>query len=305
MEYLYKDLKNQLSKNGINIINTDYYQIIDLWKSWYKGNVENFHKYNVTLYDGTTTSCEMKTMSMAKKLCEDMTKLLWSDKCNISIGSDKKNKQLWKILDSKKNNFSIMLPRLIEYGCALGTSAMVEYKDETGDIRIEYITDAMNIIPYKYDNFNITGFVAINQWTESTNNKIIYFNHLTYHEFLPVKQEDNTYSYKYVKMNELYKSTDSISLGKPIDFGIKFPNVEEIVTYDTDTPHFQIFRPNIANNLDISTPMGISMFANSIDRLKSLDTKYDSFYNEFIYLRKKIVVYAKAVRDTRQSGSNS
>ena len=127
----------------------------------YKGNVENFHKYNVTLYDGTTTSCEMKTMSMAKKLCEDMTKLLWSDKCNISIGSDKKTKQLWNILDSKKNNFSIMLPRLIEYGCALGTSAMVEYKDETGDTRIEYITDAMNIIPYKYDNFNITGFVLL------------------------------------------------------------------------------------------------------------------------------------------------
>ena len=38
---IYEDLKKQLSKKGVNIINTDYYELIDVWKSWYKGVVDD------------------------------------------------------------------------------------------------------------------------------------------------------------------------------------------------------------------------------------------------------------------------
>lgn len=38
-----KDLKEKLHKNGVDIINTDYYDIIDVWNSWYNGNVDDFH----------------------------------------------------------------------------------------------------------------------------------------------------------------------------------------------------------------------------------------------------------------------
>ena len=95
---------------------------------------------------------------------------------------------------------------------------------------------------------------------------------------------------KYVKYNELYKSKDKNSLGKEIDFEKKFPNVENPVEYETDTPHFQILRPNIANNIDIQTPMGLSIFANSIDRFKAIDIKYDSFTNEYTSGKKSILV---------------
>ena len=42
--------------------------------------------------------------------------------------------------------------------------------------------------------------------------------------------------------------------------------------------------------------MGISIFANSIDRFKSIDTKYDSFYNEFILGKKRILVDQAAMK---------
>ena len=58
-----KDLKEQLHKKGVDIINTDYYEIIDMWYSWYKGNVDDFHYYNVKIADGTTAECERKTMT--------------------------------------------------------------------------------------------------------------------------------------------------------------------------------------------------------------------------------------------------
>jgi A118 family predicted phage portal protein len=288
---IYSDLRNELNKKGINIINTNYYDLIEVWKSWYKGSVDDFHFYNIKIADGTEVEVEKKTMSMAKKGAVDIEKLLWSNKCDIKLSTDEKTKQLWQVLDSKQNNFTIMFPQMIELACALGTTAMVEYKDELGKTRIEYLNDPSCIVPYAYDNFNITGFVTFDQWQEVERNKPVFYTHLTFHEFKKVKNEDTgEIEQKYIKYNELYKSKDINKLGKEVDFNEKFPNVEELVEYDTDTPHFQIIKPPLANNMDISNPMGISIFANSIDKLKAIDDKYDSFDREFIDGKRRILV---------------
>jgi len=296
---IYSDLKKQLAKKGVNIINIDYYDLIDVWNSWYKGNVEDFHFYNIKIADGSTVGVEKKTMSMAKNGCVDIQRLLWNNKCDIKLGSEKKTKKLWEILDSKQNNFTIMFPQMIEVACALGTTAMVEYKDELGNTRIEYINDASLIVPYAYDNFNITGFVTFNQWQEVEKNKPVYYTHLIYNEF-KITKEDDTLKRKYVKYNELYKSKSSDELGKEVEFGIKFPSVEQYVEYETDTPHFQIIKPPLANNIDLKCPMGISIYANSIDKLKAIDNKYDSFDLEFIDGKRRILVDKTALKTTPQ-----
>ena len=105
---IYEDLKSQLHEKGVDIINTDYYDLVEVWKSWFAGSVEDFHFYNVKYADGSTGQVEKKTMSMAKKSSEDMMKLNWSNKCNIKLGNDEKTKKLWDVLDSKQNNFTIM-----------------------------------------------------------------------------------------------------------------------------------------------------------------------------------------------------
>lgn len=297
---IYNDLGKQLRDKGINIINPDYYEQIDVWKSWYAGSVDDFHFYDVKYADGTTGILEKKTMSMAKKSSEDMMKLNWSNKCDIKLANDKKTKQLWDILDSKQNNFTIMFPQMLEMAFALGTTAMTEYKDTLGRTRIEYIKDASLIVPYAYDNFNITGFIALDQWVEVEKKKKNYYTHLTYHEFKTEKDENDEYKQVYRKYNELYKSKSADQLGEEIDFESKFPDVEQLVVYDTDTPHFQIIKPPIANNLDIDTPMGISIFGNSIDKLKAIDNKYDSFDLEFIDGKRRILVDKTALKSAPQ-----
>ena len=297
---IYEDLKSQLNKKGVNLIDIDYYQLIEVWKSWYKGVVDDFHFYNVKIADGTTAQMEKKTMSMAKKGAEDMMKLNWSNKCDIKLGSEEKTKKLWSILDSKQNNFTIMFPQMLEIAVALGTTGMTEYKDELGRTRIEYLNDPSNIIPYAYDNFNITGLVVFDQWQETEKNKPVYYTHLTYHEFKAEKNEQDEMIQIYRKYNELYKSKDQNQLGKEIPFEDKFPNVEQLVEYTTDTPHFQIIKPPIVNNVDISTPMGISIFANSIDKLKAIDNKYDSFDMEFIDGKRRILVDKTALKSAPQ-----
>ncbi len=297
---IYKNLKAQLKKRGIDIIDVNYYDLIQEWKSWYSGNVEDFHFYNVQMADGTTCQCERKTMNMPKKLAEDMEKLEWSDNVEIKLGSKEKTKRLWDVLDSKQNNFSVMFPKLLELKSALGTTAMTEYKDELGRTRIEYITDAMMIIPYKFDNYNITGMIAMNQWTEQEGKKTIYYTKLTYHEMTIKADEKGELKQKYIKYNELYKSKDKNELGKEISFEDVFPNVENPVEYGIDTPHFQIIRPNLVNNIDIQTPMGLSIFANCIDRFKAIDIKYDSFTNEYTAGKKRILVDKTALKGAPQ-----
>ena len=301
---IYEDLSNQLNKKGINLIDVNYYEMIDIWKSWYKGSVDDFHFYNVKYADGTTGVLEKKTMSMAKKSAEDMMKLNWSNKCDIRLGSDEKTKKLWKVLDSKQNNFTIMFPQMLEMAFALGTTVMTEYKDELGRTRIEYIKDPSSVIPYAYDNFNITGFVTFNQWQEIERNKPVYYTHLIYHEFKTEEDENEEIIQIYRKYNELYKSKDKNKLGKEIEFEEKFPNIEELVEEKTDTPHFQIIKPPIVNNVDIATPMGISIYANSIDKLKAIDNKYDSFDMEFIDGKRRILVDRTALKTAPQVDAN-
>ena len=299
-----KDLKEQLHKKGVDIIDTDYYKIVDVWKSWYEGNVDDFHYYNVKIADGSVAEFERKTMSMAKKGAEDMMKLLWSNKCDIKLGSEEKTKKLWSVLDSKQNNFTIMFPQMIELAMALGTTAMTQYKDSMGRTRIEYINDATNIIPFAYDNFNITGFITLNRWQESEKKNTVFYTHLIYHEFKAEKDDKGEYKQIYRKYNEVYKSKNADELGKEVEFSDIFPDVQEFVEEITDTPHFQIIKPPIVNNLNIEIPMGISIFGNSIDKLKSIDNKYDSFDMEFVDGKRRILVDRTALKGTPQVDEN-
>jgi A118 family predicted phage portal protein len=297
---IYEDLKSQLSAKGVDVINVDYYDMIEVWKSWFAGSVDDFHFYNVKYADGSTGRVEKKTMSMAKKSAEDMMKLNWSNKCGIKLESDEKTKKLWDVLNSKQNNFTIMFPQMLELAFGLGTTAMTEYKDSLGRTRIEYINDAMMIIPYDYDNFNITGFIVMDRFQEVEKRTVYYYTHLTYHEFKTSKNENDEFEQKYIKYHEVYKSKDPNQLGKLIPFEEKYPDVEEMVEYDTDTPHFQIIKPPIVNNVDLKTPMGISIYANSIDKLKAIDDKYDSFDNEFIDGKRRILVDKTALKAAPQ-----
>ena len=225
-------------------------------------------------------------MNMPKKLCEDLTKLLWTEKTQINLSNKNATKRLWEVLDSKENAFTVNLPIFIEKMLALGNGATVEYKDENNNTIIDYV-DGDVIIPYKFTNGYITGMITVSRLVDDKGKRKIYYTHITYHEYVVGK---------YLKLNEVYKSSTDTALGKQLNFNDIFPNVQESEVVITKNPHFQIWKPNLANNFDTNSPMGISIFANSIDRFKSIDTKYDSFYNEFILGKKRILVDQAAMK---------
>lgn len=287
---LYQDIQTQLSKKGINLVVGNIYDMMAIWKSWYRGNVNDFHYFNMKMADGTTKNCERLTMNMPKKVCEDFAKLLWSEKVQIKLDKKKSTERLLEVLENKENNFKVNFPSFLERVFALGTGVTVEYRKDNKTL-IDYI-DGDVVIPYKYTNSYINGLITISRFTKGTDSKKKYFTHVTYHEF----KTDETGNQKYIKLNELYVSKDETTLGKELNFNEEFPDVLEHEEVETDNPHFQVWKPVIANNFDTDSPMGISVIANQIDKFKAIDLIYDSFYREFKLGKKRILVDRTAVK---------
>ena len=292
MEF-YDNIASALSKKGINLTVGTIYDLMIIWKSWYRGNVNSFHYYTEIIC-GKSVNCERLTMNMPKKLCEDIAKLLWTEKTRIDLSNKNATKRLWEVLDSKENAFTVNLPIFIEKMLALGNGATVEYKDENNKTIIDYI-DGDVIIPYKFTNGYISGMITISRFIDEKGKNKVYYTHITYHEYVDGK---------YIKLNEIYKSSTDTTLGKQINFNDVFPKVKESEVKMTGNPYFQIWKPNLANNFDTGSPMGISIYANSIDRFKSLDVIYDSFYNEFILGKKRIVVDQSAMKGGMTTDEN-
>ena len=282
---LYNNISSLLSKkNGINLAVGDIYDYMQIWKEWLAGDVADFHHYKVKLASGTTVNKEILTMNMAKKVCEDMAKLLWTEKTQIQLKRKKDTIKLWSILDNKVNNFTTNFPIFIEQVMALGNGALIEYKDN-GVTTIDYVTGDL-VVPYKYTNSYVYGLITVSRYSEiedaeTNKEKTFYYTHITYHE------HENG---KYKRKHELYKSENDNELGNEINFNEIYPDIEKEDEIETDVPYFQVLKPNLANNLDMSSPLGISIFANSIDRFKAIDLKYDSFSREFVLGKKRILV---------------
>ena len=67
-------------------------------------------------------------------------------------------------------------------------------------------------------------------------------------------------------------------------------DIVEIVSTKSVEPLFQLVTPNICNNIDLDSPLGISIYANALDEVKGCDLIYDSYMNEFVLGRKRIMV---------------
>ncbi len=256
-----------------------------IWKQWYRGNVNDFHYYNVKKVDGTCCQKERRTLNMPKKVCEDFSKLEWSENVEIKLNNKKSTESLLNILENKENDFFVNFPSFLEKVYALGTGATIEYQKD-GQTIIDYV-DGDVILPYKYTNSYIYGIITVSRTTEGDGNKKKYITILTYHEYS---------NHQYTKYSELYISKSENVLGKEGDFSKLYPNVKNPEIIKTEHPRFQIWKLPIANNFDTNSPMGLSILANQIDKFKNIDTKYDSFNKEFVLGKRRILVDQTTVK---------
>lgn len=257
-----------LTRNGYTAVDDAYYAQIALWQSWYQGKVNSFHTY--TQYNGQRkVTRQRKTMGMAKRFCEDWAALLLNEKVRISVGNEAAQAAMDEIL--KRNRFSVRANQLVELAFALGTGAFVEYLDG-GEVVIDYVRGSM-VYPLAWDNGIITECAFASERKQGAE-KYIYLN---------IHRKNG--QERYVVENKMFRRNGDTITPADLPEGV----ADEVMT-GSEVPYFQIVTPNIVNNADLSSPMGISVYANAIDNLQNIDLVFDAYDNEFRLGKKRVLV---------------
>lgn len=260
-------IREYLEQNGYTTASDETYSHIAEWEDWYSGYVKGFHHY--TVYNGIqVTSQERERLNMAKTICEDWASLILNEKVNIHTDSSFDD-----VIDQvfEYNNFRVKGNQLIELAFAFGTGAFVEYLDSAGEVVIDYIRAGM-IYPLSWENGYINE-CAFGSVRETKEGKQIY---------LQIHKLDEA-GKTYVIENHLIDAVSGQDLELPEDMADEVPTKSE-------KPLFQIITPNLINNIDLDSPLGISVFGNAISQLKGCDLVYDSYLNEFKMGRRRILV---------------
>lgn len=284
----------KLKDFGFDTVPESFYTEIDVWKSWYDGEVKDFHKYKV--FNGQSHfNCKRYTMGMAKKVSEDWANLLMNEKVSITLEGQKEQEFFDTVC--RENNFLVKSSEMQEMKSALGTAAYVprvvgatvnadtgELSGKAQSIKIDYCT-AENILPLSWENGKALECAFATSKTVKNENYL----YLQIHRI----GDDGKYQIE----NRLFTDRN----GELSDVNLSdvpgFENIPPVVYTNSTERQFVLDRLNIANNVDVSLPMGISVYANAIDQLKGVDVAYDSYVNEFVLGKKRIMVKPEATKD--------
>lgn len=286
-----------ISENIKSVINLDYsfYNDIDEWLSWYRGDVSDFHRYE--FYNGLdVVKCHMARLNMAKQICADVSAMAFNENVMINLADEESNKYIQGYDQSggvlAESNFWENATHQYENTCALGTGAFEVYlenlkvsgsrviPDKATIPKIAFIR-ADHILPITFENKIITEVCFVNEVTIDNKDYVDLRLH--------IKNEQGNY----VIINKRLKTDKYGNFSEDtID-----KNVASEFDTGSDIPFFSIIKTAFANNIDIlgNNPLGISIYANAIDILKSCDLAYDALQKEvalgqkFIFLNKNML----------------
>lgn len=260
--------------------NADYYSRILNWQMLYEGFVKEYH--TMTNSNGISTATRnSNVLNMAKRVAEDWTATLMADKPTITVSG--KNKSVSRfILGSRgtggvlgSNNFFNKLADTVEQAFALGTSAIVagisssNYVDGQYRIDLNYYS-ALSIIPISYRNNIIEDCAFI-----STFNK----NGKTYYN-MSCHVRDERGLYRIYN----FESADDFKFKRQIS------SPEDGFETGSEKPLFVIIKPQKANNLDLNSPMGVSVYSEAFDIVLTCDFIYDAIHLDVLTAQRIILM---------------
>lgn len=255
---------------------------INQWKSWYEGNVKNFHNY--FSFNGLKKKKRHRyTMNMAKEISEDWSDILWSEKCEISLKNEQSQKEFEDLINAL--DLYTLINQSIEKSGALGTCATVVsvydlisnedgmYLDVSNAKTRVNLVDIDWIYPLSWNNKEITecafGSVEYNKGQK--------------YVILSVHKKDEITG-NYIIHNHLFRDTN----GNLTEITDEQGTMSEFDT-KSNIKWFAIFKPLLTNNLFNNSPFGIPHYANAIDNLKAVDISFDALKNEVDNRRRTFV----------------
>lgn len=229
---------------------------------------------------------DVRTIGFGKVLCEETARLA-TLAIHVTIDGSPRAKWLQEQIDKRYFKFREWL----EYGCAAGTFIL-----KPNGKGIDFLLPNSFQIVDSDDDGNVTGVIFIDQYTESGVLTRKYYTKFEYHRF-----GDNG---EYFISNRTYMSNSEGEKGRPISIeDTKWAGIQPDVSMVKQNGEplermlFGIFRTPQANNLDINSPLGLPIFQNVLEELKTLDTAY-SRNSEEIKDSRRIILIGDELLDT-------
>lgn len=208
----------------------------------------------------------IKTINFAKTVCSETARLT-TLAIGIQIGGSARATWIQKQI----NKVYFQIRHWVEYGCAYGT-VFIKPNGESLDV----FTPA-DVMIVDYDNQEIKGIIFKDSYTVGRK----YYTRLEYHRFVETTVDGVT-TYPYYVSNRAYVSKSPQSIGNKIDLKqtkwadlmADTPPILKANGEKLDGPLFGVLRTPQANNVDISTPLGLPVFAEGIEELGDIDVAY-------------------------------
>lgn len=280
--YIFEKLK----EFGVSDAQASFHSKIAEWKGWYVGEVKKFTWYKVrTGHDAV--KCKRNSLGMAKKLCEDWASLLMNEKVHITLEGKKEQQFVDSVF--AQNNFFVKANEMQELKSALGTVAYVPRvvgQQENGvaqALQIDYVT---------------ADYIAPISWSNGIVEECVFFSlkNIKGKEYVYFQIHKKDESGNYVIENKLCEKQNEQLTNVEINSVEGFGSIPEKVHTKSKLRQFVIDRLNIVNNYDYTLPMGVPVFANAVDVLRGVDIAFDSYVNEFVLGKKRIMVKPSATK---------
>lgn len=276
-------------------VNEEHYRLMDVWKEIYSGYHKPWHNITYQTVNGNKQRT-MHSLRMAKASTEKLSKIIFTERVLINIDDKAFGDFIHDTLNDNRFNkvFQGKLEQMFALGGLILKAVPKQQQDGSYKLSITYITpDAF--IPIRYENGEVTEAAFPHVTKKNDKTYCLY----EIHEWVYETIKETGVKVKVLQVrNELYEQLNELDdkiKRIPLDF--LYPDLKDVVLIrGLKDPLFVYIKPNIANNFDLQSPLGISIYANALDTLYAIDQTFDSLIREFKLGKRKIIVPYAAIK---------
>lgn len=242
-------------------------KMIAVWNDIYAGRPE-WQKYSTRGIGGKRTEWRY-LMNAGKIVCSELAGLVFAEEPRLTVDDD-----VLKVLND--NRFSSNAQGWLETALALGTGAL-KWVIKDGKAIIDWVK-ATDFVPVSYDARGITEADFLSSEVHNGKEyKIVEQHRVEGEEYrVTLKVYENVGYEKYREVPAALAGIDETEWLSPVKL-------------------FEAWRNPETNNIDLYSPLGISIFANAADTIQQLDKAFDYLAEELETSRRKIILPASMI----------
>jgi len=244
-------------------------EIIELVKNKINGNEvfttgANNYKLWLDMYrdEAPWLGPETLSLNLSSTIASELARLTTIEMKSEIEKQDDLNKDYQKVVDDAR--------RFVEYGLALGGVILKPYVSKDR-ITVDYVTPDL-FIPISFDNFGEIDHIVFIDETQIGES---FFRRIEEHNLTSGVYEINNACFESDSYNDLGEEVELSKVDRWSDL------LESAVLENVDKPLYSYFKNPQANNLDLTSPMGVSCYSRATSLIQDADEQYSRIIWEY------------------------